>query len=346
MPNDAILLKMGRLCADIYIVKRADPGASGGDMSDASDAVQPFDSALILQSLPDALIVVDQQGCVVLWNSMAEQISGYPANESLGRECPEGLLQNIDDCAPDSCGCDCSARLCLNDGRRREMVTYIRHRDGHLVPVLVKLSPVMQNDIVLATVVQFSDMTPRTVQEPRSTSVSETGEWVDSITLLPSMMASTAQLRESFERWKLTGERFSAILISVTDVHIIQHQHGKETVERLWSALGKTLSGALRHNDFVGCWMEEHFIALLPHCAQQQAREAARRLLVLLQQTAVCHDGAYVSTRIHFAATSVRANDAPAKLLERLYQELKRKEQLEEPTSARTPIPFQQHRPM
>jgi GGDEF domain-containing protein len=110
--------------------------------------------------------------------------------------------------------------------------------------------------------------------------------------------------------------------------------------------MGKTLSGALRHDDFVGCWMEEQFIALLPHCAQQQAREAGRRLVALLQQTSVCHEGAYVSTRVHFAATCVRANDVSAKLLERLYQELKLKEQLEDLTSARTPIPFHQQRPM
>jgi PAS domain S-box-containing protein len=314
-------------------------------MSEVSEAMQPLDSTLILQSLPDAVIVVDRQGCVILWNSIAEQIAGYRAEELLGRACPAGLLQNISQCEP-SCPPGCTAHLGPNDLERREMVTYIRHREGHLVPVLVKLSPVIQNDVVLATVAQFSDMTPRAMQEPLATSMPETGEWVDAVTLLPSMMASRAQLRESFERWKLTGERFSAILISAADAHAIQHQHGKETVERLFSALGKTLSGALRHNDFVGCWMEDHFIALLPHCAQQQAREAGRRLLALLQQTAVCHDGAYVSTRIHFAATCVRANDVPAKFLERLYQELKRKEQLDELTSARTPISFHQQRPM
>jgi PAS domain S-box-containing protein len=314
-------------------------------MNDASDAMQPFDSALILQSLPDAVIVIDQQGCVVVWNSMAEQISGYAANELLGRECPGGLLQEISQCA-DSCFPDCSAQSCFNDGQRREMVTYIRHRDGHPVPVLVKLSPVMQNETVLATVAQFSDMTPHAMQEPHAATAPEPGEWVDSVTLLPSMLASTAQLRESFERWKLTGERFSAVLISAADMHAVEQQHGKEMVERLFSALGKTLSGALRHDDFIGCWMEEDFIALLPHCAQQQACEAGRRLVAVLQQTAVCHDGAYVSTRVHFAATSVRANDIPARLLERLYQELKRKEQLDPPTSARRPIPFHQQRPM
>ena len=315
-------------------------------MSDASDAMQPLESALILQSLPDAVIVVDLHGSVVFWNSMAEQIAGYRADELLGRECPGGLLQNVNQCSPNSCRPGCSAHVRLNDGQRREMVTYIRHRDGHLVPLHVKLSPVMQNQSVLATVAQFSDMTPRAMQEPRAASAPETGEWVDAVTLLPSMLASTAQLRESFERWKLTGERFSAILISAPDARAIEQQHGRNTAERLFSALGKTLSGALRQNDFVGCWMEQQFIALLPHCAQPQAREAGRRLLALLQQTAVCHDSGYISTRVHFAVTCVRANDVPAKMLGRLYQELNRKEQVDQPTSAPTPISLYQQRPM
>jgi PAS domain S-box-containing protein/diguanylate cyclase (GGDEF)-like protein len=315
-------------------------------MSDAASPNQTIDSMHVLQSLPDALFVVDPQSRVLAWNNMAEQLSGYGANELIGHPCPEGLLQNVGQCAPDACHGACSAHVCLNDGKRREMVTYIRHRDGHLVPVLLKLSPLMQEQSVVATVAQFSDMTPRAVQEPRLNSTVESGEWVDTVTLLPSVLASTAQLRESFERWKLTGERFSVVLISVLDAHILEKRHGAKIKERLFAALGKTLSGAVRQNDYVGRWMEEQFIALLPHCALPQARDAGGRLLALVQQTAVCHDGEYVKAQVEFAVTSVRANDTPQKLLERVNQELRRKEQVAQPTSPRLTLAFHQQRPM
>jgi len=315
-------------------------------MSDAPGSRQTIDNMQILQALPDAVFVVDQQSRVVLWNGMAEQVSGYRADELLGRKCPESLLQDVTECAPNACNDAGSARVCLNDGQRREMVTYIRHRDGHLVPVLVKLSPVFEDKTVVATIAEFSDMTPRAMQEPRVPSAPEPGDWVDAVTLLPSKMASAAQVRESFERWKLTGERFSMILILAADAQVVERQHGANLKTRLFAELGKTLGGAVRQNDFVGRWMEDQFIVILPHCALRQGRQAGRRLLYLLQQTAVCDQGQYITAQVQCAVASIRASDTPPKLLERAYQELKHKHSIEHAASGRTPIPFHQQRPM
>lgn len=314
-------------------------------MMDAESANSEINSTQILQALPDAVLVIDQQNRIVCWNGVAAEISGYRADEMLGKECPEGLLQNFSQFALDTrrSGSELS---CSNDDQRRELVTYIRHRDGHLVPVLAKLSPVTQGNEVVATVAQLSDMTPRAMHDEVPCRTTNSSEWVDTVTLLPSMLASTAQLRESFERWKLTGERFSVMLVSVRDLQLLEQQHGADTVERLFIALAKTLGGTVRQTDFVGCWMEEQFIVLLPHCSQPQARNAGKRLLPLLAQTTVCHHGEYITARFVCAVTSVRANDTPATILERIYQEMKRKAQVEQPTSARTLISFHQQRPM
>ncbi|HUO61820.1 MAG TPA: diguanylate cyclase [Candidatus Acidoferrales bacterium] len=315
-------------------------------MSDAAKPEQTISSTQILAALPDAVLVIDQHYGVVSWNAMAEQISGYSADEMLGKKCPEGLLQNVIRCAPGACHPACFAHLCLNDGQRREMVTYLRHRDGHLVPVHVKLSPVLEDNAVVATVAQFSDMTPRATQEPLVASAPEDGDWVDAVTLLPSITATAAQLRESFERWKLTGERFSAILITVGDAQAIEQHHGSYVKDMLLAALGKTLNGAVRQNDFVGRWMEDQFMALLPHCALKQARYAERRLVALLRRTAISHAGESITAHLHSAVATVRASDTPTKLLERAYDEIKLKRSIKQAASARSVVSFHQQRPM
>jgi PAS domain S-box-containing protein len=46
----------------------------------------------ILASIADGIVAVDRDGAVVLWNSAAEQITGIPATEALGRM-PEDIIQ-------------------------------------------------------------------------------------------------------------------------------------------------------------------------------------------------------------------------------------------------------------
>jgi PAS domain S-box-containing protein len=48
-------------------------------------ALEKERSDAILANIADGIVAVDREGCVVLWNSAAEQITGVPAEEALGR---------------------------------------------------------------------------------------------------------------------------------------------------------------------------------------------------------------------------------------------------------------------
>ncbi|CAO2207443.1 unnamed protein product [Urochloa humidicola] len=52
--------------------------------------------AVVMQSLGQAVHIVDLQGKVLYWNRCAEHLYGYSASESIGREVTE-LLMHTDD---------------------------------------------------------------------------------------------------------------------------------------------------------------------------------------------------------------------------------------------------------
>ena len=52
-------------------------------------------SGAILAHIADGIVAVDRDGRIVLWNTMAEQITGVPASEALGRLVPEVLQRDF-----------------------------------------------------------------------------------------------------------------------------------------------------------------------------------------------------------------------------------------------------------
>ena len=52
-------------------------------------------SEAILANIADGIVAVDRDGTIVLWNSMAEQITGVPAAEALGRRLEDTLQREL-----------------------------------------------------------------------------------------------------------------------------------------------------------------------------------------------------------------------------------------------------------
>jgi PAS domain S-box-containing protein len=58
-------------------------------------------SGAILANIADGIVAVDREDRIVLWNAMAEQITGVPASEALGRLVPDVLQRELSTSGPD-----------------------------------------------------------------------------------------------------------------------------------------------------------------------------------------------------------------------------------------------------
>jgi PAS domain S-box-containing protein len=126
------------------------------DITDRSKADQKFKS--LLESAPDAIVIVDGGGSIVLVNSQAEKIFGYPREELLGKRTEiliPGRLKgeqtaHSGDLFGNSNGQPMGAGLELFGERK----------DGSEFPVEISLSPLETNDGTLAMAV-IRDTTDR-----------------------------------------------------------------------------------------------------------------------------------------------------------------------------------------
>ena len=92
----------------------------------------------LLDQISDGVYFVTLDRRITYWNGGAERITGYAADEVLGRSCSEGILRHVDDAGRQLCLDGCPLAAVMKDGKPREAHVYLHHKDGHRVPVTVR----------------------------------------------------------------------------------------------------------------------------------------------------------------------------------------------------------------
>ncbi len=91
----------------------------------------------LLENLSDGVYFVDLERRVMYWNRGAERITGFSAEEVLGRRCEDMILNHCDESGTILCGEKCPLLATIRDGQQREAHLYLHHKDGHRKPVRV-----------------------------------------------------------------------------------------------------------------------------------------------------------------------------------------------------------------
>ena len=111
----------------------------------------------IIDSMADGVFTLDDQGHITSWNFAMERISGYPADEALGKTCQ--LLQ-CSRCFGKQCPASIKKCAILEHGKSEAKECLLKHKDGHSVPVIKNASVVRGDDENIIGIVEtLTDLT-------------------------------------------------------------------------------------------------------------------------------------------------------------------------------------------
>lgn len=102
----------------------------------------------IVAVLGEGLMVIDPDRRIAMWNRAAEQMTGFPAEEVIGRPCAD-ILRAGDGSTAALCRDGCPARTALETGRpvlSTDLSTTVARRDGSRLPVTYAASPLVDDD--------------------------------------------------------------------------------------------------------------------------------------------------------------------------------------------------------
>lgn len=191
----------------------------------------------LLESAPDAMVVVDGRGRIRVVNSRAEQLFGYTRPELLGL--------SVDELVPDSLRADHSGHRAkyFRDPQVRPMGQGLellgRRRDGTEFPVDISLSPMPTDEGVLV-IAAVRDVTDRKVAEKRLAQTQETAE-------RRRLMAHLVQAQEE-ERRKIAADIHDDSIQAMTAASLRLQQLRKHTTTEQQQELIVRIDEAVRES--------------------------------------------------------------------------------------------------
>jgi PAS domain S-box-containing protein len=96
----------------------------------------------ILDNLLEGVYFVDRERLITYWNQGAERITGYSRESVVGRSCNDSIVSNLDENGILFCKNSCPLVSTLHDGQPHDANIYLRHANGHRVPVRIRTAPV------------------------------------------------------------------------------------------------------------------------------------------------------------------------------------------------------------
>jgi diguanylate cyclase (GGDEF)-like protein/PAS domain S-box-containing protein len=272
----------------------------------------------LLESLYDGVYFVDKDRVINYWNSGAERISGYPGSEAVGRKCSDNFLRHVDDEGKELCVDGCPLLSTLGDGVQREAELYLQHKNGHRLPVWVRVSPIKdgQGNITGAVEV-FSDASSKKRVERRANALRRLA-FNDTLTRLPNRRYTELKLTQALQEVKQLGRRIGFLFIDLDHFKAVNDNYGHTVGDLVLRAVGATLSSTLRPNDLVGRWGGEEFVALLADISPSECDALAKRCCRILRTCVINAEECAVSITVSIGATIVRHNDSLNSLLRRV----------------------------
>jgi diguanylate cyclase (GGDEF)-like protein/PAS domain S-box-containing protein len=288
---------------------------------DGGPATQDFYRKL-LDSLADGVYFVDKERRITYWNRGAEAISGYSAQDVLGRSCRDNLLihTNAEGCQLCLCGCPLAATF--RDRVNRQADVFLKHRQGHRVSVHV--SPILDSERrVIGGVEVFSENSSKIAALERAAEMEQLA-LVDSLTKAGNRRYTERVLRDSCDRYCRDRENFAVLFIDLDHFKAVNDTYGHDAGDVVLKAVSRMIVNNLRSFDFFGRWGGEEFIAILTNSNKAYARVIAERCCALVRSCVVEWAGRAIRPTISIGVALIQPDESQTELLARadsyLYQ--------------------------
>ncbi len=275
----------------------------------------------LLDNLYDGVYFVDTERRITYWNRSAERISGYTAAEVVGRHCSDNLLVHVDESACSLCHGTCPLTEAIRDGNLRAGEIYLLHKDGHRVPILVRVAPIRDREGRITGAVEiFTDNTSRAAMAERIAEF-EKMAYVDSLTQLANRRYAEIALASRHEEMQRYGWPFGVIFIDIDDFKQVNDRYGHATGDEVLKMVARTISHAARSFDVVGRWGGEEFLGIIANVNDEELVRTARRFRALVQLSRL--PGRHsIGVTVSVGAAIARPGESLADLLQRVDRHL------------------------
>jgi len=279
-------------------------------------ALSPDIYRAVLESLPSAVYLTDLNRQIAFWNTSAERITGYLAQEVIGRHCHDNLLMHCDENQVALCGNACPLAQTMLDGRPRDANIFLRHKEGQRVPVCVHTVPVRDEfGAIIGAAEYFDERGFQGIEARRRQARTDIS--LDDVTEIPDRLALEERMIAALKECTATASPFGFLWIAVDHIERLRHTDGCKAVNAVLYAVAQTLAAGTRPEDMVGRWSKDRFAALVACSDEEGLRHCGERMRRLVTVAGVPWWGDRISVTVSLGGAMARPNDSESSLVAR-----------------------------
>ena len=280
--------------------------------------------ARIIDNLHDGLYFVDTNRVITYWNRAAERISGYSSAEVVGKSCADNILTHIDCDGNHLCIEGCPLAATIADGADREAEIYMHHKDGHRIPVSVRVSTLRDSaGNVMGGVELFSDISNLQANTLRVAELEKLA-LLDSLTQLANRHYLNREIQARFEEYKRHAIPLGLLFIDIDHFKKVNDTYGHDVGDEVLRFVAQTFIANSRPFDLYGRWGGEEFLGVIRNISAADLEHLGNRLRILIENSYIIHDDQKIQVTVSLGATQVGEQDTIELLVKRadalLYQ--------------------------
>lgn len=274
----------------------------------------------MLDYLYDGVYFVDKDRKIIYWNASAEILTGYSSNDIVGCYCYNNRLNHVNSKGVLLCrGELCPLAKTLEDGFLREEELYFQHKNGHRIPILVRISPVRneENEIIGAVEV-FSDNSSKSHLLEQLAQFKELS-LMDSLTGLGNKRYVEIELSAKMNEMNKVGRPFFGVLfVDIDHFKRVNDQYGHDIGDKIIKMVAKTIQNSIGNKGISFRWGGEEFLAIINTSIKEQLYEIAERVRALTEQSAFQLGNDEIRVTISVGASQAQLSDTDEILVKRV----------------------------
>jgi len=291
---------------------------------EAAGKLAPEIYQAILDCLEDGVYLVDLDRKIAFWNRGAEQITGFRRQEVLGRSCEDQILVHCRRGGDLLSAAECPLLRTLADGKIRSLDLFLRHRDGHCIPVRMRTAPVHDATGKLVGAAEiFEHSSQASGRQSRGYQLGVHG-CLDALTGAAGSAYARTYLAEQLAEFETYELPLAVLRADIDGLGQVNRSRGREAGNAVLRMVARTLADSLSDNGLVARLEEDEFLVILTNYGGETLQDLAERSRVAVSLSAVPWWGDQFSVEVSIGAAAAEHGDTVEALLARAGEMLAR----------------------
>ena len=270
----------------------------------------------ILNIICDGVYFVDTEHRILFWNKAAENITGYGADELVGRTCAENGLQHLDETGRMLCPPHCPMHATIADGQPRKERIFVRHKDGHNVPIVANITPYFEDGRMVGAIKVFSQESPTAYESALVERLSGIAMH-DALTGLPNRRYLESFLHYKLDEHARFGKLFAVLFADIDNFGNFNNRYGHDVGDAVLTSIASSIQASIRKSDLIGRWGGEELLGVYSIIKPFDAPILAEKFRKLINNTRVPYKEGPLHVTISAGITVIRPTDTAESIVER-----------------------------